>query len=133
MTSPRVEIDTSSTDDQRVDRREVERNPIECQAQLHLTTGIRFGSLRDLSPKGARVVLGNPPRIGTDALLKWQSHEAFCKVIWADDEACGLAFDRMLSREMLDDSLSPSQDTAKPNGPVAAVSSIPLGRRRSRL
>ena len=115
-----------------VDRRGADRTRIDCPAQLHLTTGIRFGSLWDLSLGGARVQVSDPPRVGSEVLLKWQSHEAFCHVIWATEDMCGLSFDRPLSPEMLDESLKEEQE-AKPAGPVAAVGKIPLGQKRRRF
>jgi hypothetical protein len=113
-----------------VERRGSERSPIGCPAQLHLTIGIRVGSLWDLSETGARFQSEHPPRVGMEALIKWQSHEAFCKIVWVTGDMCGLAFDRPLSRMMLDESL---KEEARRTGPVAAVSNIPLGQKRSRI
>ncbi len=117
------------------ERRSAERSRIDCPAQLHLTIGVRFGSLWDLSLGGARVRVSDPPRVGSEVLLKWQSHEAFCHVIWATEDMCGLSFDRALSPEMLDESLKEEQEAAKtrPAGPVAAVGNIPLGQKRRRF
>ncbi len=94
------------------------------------TTGIRAGSLWDLSAAGARVALDDPPRAGTEVLLKWQSHEAFGRVAWVADGMCGVTFDRMLPRAMLDEGLLPQEEAARAAGPAAAVGSIPLGRSR---
>lgn len=116
-----------------VERRGAERTRIECPAQLHLTTGIRFGSLWDLSEGGARVRLDDPPKPGSEILLKWQSHEAFCRVIWIAEGQCGVAFDRPLSKTMLDASLSPPQDETRLSGPVASVGNIAPGKKRSKL
>jgi len=111
------------------ERRDSERTRTECPAQLHLTSGSRFGSLWDLSESGARVQVKNPPRPGTEALLKWQSHEALCRVVWAHDDMCGVVFFRPLPRTMLDETL---RDAPKPIGPTATVTNIPLGQKRSR-
>lgn len=104
------------------------RSRVECPAQLHLTIGMRQGMLWDLSETGARLHTPEPPRAGTTALLKWNGHEAFCKVMWATEDMCGLAFDRPLKPGMLDGTV---QDNP-PAGPVAAVTNIPLGQKRSR-
>lgn len=111
------------------ERRDSERTRTECPAQLHLTTGACFGSLWDLSETGARVQIKQPPRAGTEALLKWQSHEALCRVVWARDDMCGVVFFRPLSRTMLDETL---REERKPSGPTAEVTNIPLGQKRSR-
>ena len=112
-----------------VERREAERTRTHCPAQLHLTTGMRPGELRDLSETGARVQIEAPPRPGTEALLKWQSHEALCRVVWAKDDMCGVMFFRRLPRTMLDETL---QEEARPAGPPATVTNIPLGQKRRR-
>ena len=112
-----------------IERRLTERSPVECRAQLHLTIGIRVGVLLDLSESGARIQTDSPPRVGTTALLKWETHEAFCKVMWAKDDMCGVAFDRPLKQTMLLETL---QQNSRPAGPIAAVGNIPLGQKRSR-
>lgn len=119
-----------ATPDRPTERRSTERARVACPAQLHLTTGVRAGALWDLSTAGARVALDDPPRVGTEVLLKWQSHEAFGRVVWVNDGMCGVTFDRMLPRAMLDEGLLPQEEAARPAGPAAAVGSIPLGRPR---
>jgi hypothetical protein len=119
-----------ATPDRPTERRSTERARVACPAQLHLTTGIRSGSLWDLSAGGARVAMEDPPRVGTAVLLKWQSHEAFGCVVWVRDGTCGVTFDRMLPRAMLDEGLLPQEEAARAAGPAAAVGSIQLGRSR---
>lgn len=111
-----------------VERRAAPRTRLECPAKLHLTVGIRVGTLLDLSSGGARFHSDNPPPEGMTALLQWQSHEAFCKVVWATADMCGLAFDRPLSRALVEGS---AEEDAR-RGPAASVGNIPLGQRRSR-
>ena len=109
------------------ERRGDQRARLECPARLHLTVGIRTGVLWDLSSTGARFHTDNPPPAGMTALLQWQSHEAFCKVVWATADMCGVTFDRPLSRALVEGSV----EEAARRGPAASVSNIPLGRRRS--
>ena len=111
------------------DRRDSERTRTECPAQLHLTSGSRLGTLWDLSESRARVQVKNPPRPGTEALLKWHSHEAQSRIVSARDDTSRVEFFRPLSRTMLDETL---RDEPKPIGPTAAVTNIPLGQKRSR-
>ena len=112
-----------------VERRGAVRSRLECPAQLHLTVGLRAGTLWDLSTTGARFETEHPPLTGMTELLKWQAHEAFCKVMWASADSCGLAFDRPLSPAQVDQSV---EEEAKRAGPIAEVGNIPLGQRRSR-
>jgi hypothetical protein len=111
------------------ERRGAERSRLECPAQLHLTVGIRLGSLWDLSTTGARFETDNPPPVGMTALLKWQDYEAFCKIVRVTPDSCGLMFDRPLSSALVDDSV---EEEIKRRGPIAAVGNIPLGQKRSR-
>jgi hypothetical protein len=111
------------------DRRAANRTRIECPANLHLTIGVRQGMLWDLSTTGARIHTDNPPRTGTTALLKWQTHEAFCKVVWTTENQCGVQFDRPIARTLVDETV---EEVEQPSGPVAAVGNIPLGQKRSR-
>lgn len=113
-----------------IERRGAERNRVGCPAQLHLTTGIRVCVLWDLSTSGARIELGDALRVGAEGLLKWQSHEAFCTVVWVADGMVGLMFDRALGTAMLDETL---REEERRSGPVASVRNIRLGQKRSRL
>ncbi|MEO6152777.1 MAG: PilZ domain-containing protein [Croceibacterium sp.] len=112
------------------ERRAEYRNPVECPAKLHLTVAQHSGTLWDLSLTGARFQTDKPPMIGMTALLQWSSHEAFCKVMWATGEMCGLAFDRPLKPWLVDETV---YEEAVRSGPIAAVTNIPLGQRRSRI
>jgi hypothetical protein len=111
------------------ERRGALRYRLDCPAQLHLTSGVRHGVLLDMSETGARVQTAEPPQPGISLLLKWQSHEVFCRVIWTSGDTCGVLFDRPLSAAMLDGTI---ELAAKPPGPIAAVGKIPLGQKRSR-
>ena len=111
------------------DRRNAPRALLECQAILQLTVGIRVGNLWDLSTGGARFQTDNPPPVGMTALLKWHSHEAFCQVVWQTADACGIAFHKPLSPALVDNTV---EEEVRRNGPIAAVSNIPLGQKRSR-
>ena len=113
------------------ERRQAERKRVGCPAQLHLTSGIRVCMLMDLSTSGARIQLGDALRVGAEGLLKWQSHEAFCSVVWVADGMVGLMFDRALAPAMLDETLKEEEE--RRTGPIASVRNIPLGQKRSRL
>jgi hypothetical protein len=84
--------------------------------------------LSELSITGARFQTAEPPQAGLSGMLRWHTHEAFCRVVWSTGGVCGLAFDRPLKRHLLDDTLEHDART----GPVAAVGKIPLGQKRSR-
>ena len=69
----------------------------DCPAHLRLPSGDRSGRILNISEGGVRLQLPDPPRKGTMALLEWRGYEAFCKVVWSDGDACGLAFERQVS------------------------------------
>ena len=127
MVSWRAEVATVPAE-----RRGAARSRIDCPVRLHLMVGVRAGSLWDLSETGARIQLDQPPKVGAEALLKWQTYEAFCRVVWVTDDMCGIAFDRPLSSAMLDESLRQEEEERRPSGPVATVGNIPVGQKRSR-
>ncbi|HEX5645191.1 MAG TPA: hypothetical protein VFX62_06740, partial [Erythrobacter sp.] len=51
----------------------------------------------------------------------------FCRVIWCTNDACGVEFERPLPQSVL---IAIAGEQAKPNGPVANVGNIPMGRKR---
>ena len=69
MLARTLEVSTVPTE-----RRGAERSRVGCPAQLHLTSGIRVCMLVDLSTSGARIQLLEGRRVGSEGLLKWQSH-----------------------------------------------------------
>jgi hypothetical protein len=55
--------------------------------------------LADLSISGARILKDNPPKTGTEALLRWHQFEAFGEVVWSEGVHCGIAFFDPISEE----------------------------------
>ena len=117
-------------DFQPAERRTSTRTRVSCPVQLQLPSGQRIGCMWDLSEQGARVQMDNPPRAGASVLLEWLCHDALCKVIWATDDMCGLQFDKPIPPTRV---LEVMQHREEFSGPVAEVSNIPLGQKRSRL
>lgn len=84
----------------------------------------------DLSERGARIQVDNPPRAGASVILEWMCYDAICKVVWATEDACGLIFEKEISPTRV---LEVQQHREEFSGPVAEVSNIPLGQKRNRL
>lgn len=69
--------------------------------------GTRRAILLDLSLTGARLCLlsqylvEDAPAGGADAVLDWESGEAFGSIIWSEGEVFGLHFDEMLDPAVL--------------------------------
>ena len=112
------------------ERRSTVRSRVSCPVQLQLPSGQRIGCMVDLSERGARVQVDNPPRAGASVILEWMCYDAICKVVWATEDACGLLFEKEISPSRV---LEVQQYREEFSGPVAEVSNIPLGQKRSRL
>jgi hypothetical protein len=110
-----------------VERRSVSRQDSDCPALVVLPTGKRTASIRNLSEKGARLNIVNPPQPGVTVLLQWKGHEAFCEVAWAVDNACGVTFERLLPLDIVTDTCGTVADAAPP----ARHDNIPPGRKRT--
>lgn len=111
------------------ERRASRRYAVDCPARLKMLGGDRIGRLSDLSEAGARLDTPNPPIEGVSGLLEWADQEHFCKVVWVNDNSCGLIFERPISLSVVEQA---SQTVEAPSGPVANFGNIPLGQKRSR-
>ena len=111
------------------ERRAARRYAVDCPARLKMLGGDRLGRLSDLSEAGARLDTPNPPVEGVSGLLEWGGHEHFCKVVWVNDNSCGLVFERPIPLAIVEQA---SQTVDAPSGPVANFGKIPLGQKRSR-
>ena len=114
-----------------VEQRAFERVRLDCPARLITAGSYRSAQLCDLSQGGARLRLDNPPAEGTTALLQWNGHESLCKIVWASEIACGLAFETRIPSDLVAGS-----DLSSLNGegrPVAGVTKIGFGVKRRGL
>ena len=82
----------------------------------------------DLSQTGARISLASAPEHGESALLKWGTEQVMCRVVWTEGDMCGVSFENPIDPAVV-------SATARLLGivehPTAAMSNIPVGRRRS--
>lgn len=77
------------------------------QSRLHVRLPTRMETrtdttrviLVDLSTTGARILTENPPKLGTEVLLRWDRYEAFGEVVWAEGVHCGIAFFDPIAQE----------------------------------
>jgi hypothetical protein len=122
----------AATEPQSIERRNAGRARADCSARLQTPGGNWYGRLWDLSETGARVQVDNPPAQGVMCLISWQTHEMFCKVMWAAEDMCGVQFERPIARAIVMETLGAPEPEA-PAGPVASVGNIPVGQRRQRF
>ena len=116
---------------QEPDRRLVKRHSVNCAAKLKMLGGDREGRLTDLSEAGARFDTPNPPCEGVSGLLEWNGHEIFGRIVWANDNGCGIVFERAIPSSIVEETVE-AASTEAPQGPVANFGNIPLGQRRGR-
>lgn len=115
--------------DVHADRRASARRSSDERACLHLPGGDRNGRLIDISERGARLQVTNPPIAGALALLKWGSHEVFCRIAWSGGDHCGVLFERPISLELV---TRTSDAVSRRDGLAADPNKIPAGRKRAR-
>ena len=114
---------------QNAERRSTPRYRVDCPAQLRMPMGERKGWLYDISLDGARFTTSNPPPTGTSGLLEWGKHEAFGKIIWSNEDGCGIEFERPISRHLIEAMVA---ESSAPAGPVANFGNIPVAPRGRR-
>ena len=115
----------------RLDRRVKPRLRVDCEARMLMTSGDRPGRLVNLSEDGAEIEMDNPPARGISALLLWDSHEYYGKVVWVKDTSCSFTFERPISSVVVLDTVAQDREE-RLSGPVANPGNIPLGRKRIR-
>ena len=114
---------------QQDERRTVQRYTVDCPARLKMLGGDREGRLSDLSEAGARFDTANPPQEGVSGLLAWGNYEFFGKVVWANENSCGLLFERQIPVSVVE---STCDIVEVQSGPVAKFGNIPVAARGRR-
>lgn len=112
------------------ERRCASRLTIDIPACLRTIGGDRKCRMANISDEGARLETSTPPRQGVTGWLVLGDHEIFCKVVWANETACGIRFERAIKTSTLIDIAG---EQALPRGPVANAGNIQMGRKRSGL
>ena len=116
------------------ERRTAPRTLTDCPARLQTPGGDWRGRLWDLSETGARIQVDGPPAQGVLALLSWHTHELFCRVMWSEQDMCGVVFERPIARSLVLETIGEIEpEPAREMAPAASVSKIPVGRKRMRL
>lgn len=111
------------------ERRTVQRYTVDCPAQLKMLGGNRDGRLSDLSEAGARFDTPNPPQEGVSGLLAWGDHEFFGKIVWANENSCGMVFERPIPLSIVEMTCDVVETQG---GPVANFGNIPVASRGRR-
>lgn len=78
-------------------RRSTPRCTVLMSAALHTVGASRTVSILDVSKTGARLRSRLPMRLGQEIWLKMLNNDAFGRIVWAEEEMCGVEFDSPLS------------------------------------
>lgn len=113
----------------RGERRAAQRYTVDCAAKLKMPGGDRKGRLSDLSEAGARFDTQDPPQKGVSGLLAWGDHEFFGKIAWANENSCGMIFERPIPPSIV---VSTCEIVEAQAGPVANFGNIPVAKRGRR-
>ena len=111
------------------ERRTVQRYTVDCAAKLKMLGGDREGRLSDLSEAGARLETTTPPQEGVSGLLSWGDHEYFGKIVWANENSCGIVFERPIPLSVVEQTC---EVVEVQSGPVANFGKIPVASRGRR-
>ena len=111
------------------ERRTVQRYTVDCPAKLKMLGGDREGRLSDLSEAGARLETIAPPQEGVSGLLSWGDYEFFGKIVWANENSCGIVFERPIPLSVVEQTC---EVVEVQSGPVANFGNIPVASRGRR-
>ncbi len=112
------------------DQRRSGRFAVEIPATFRTTSGERACRMANISDNGAKLETDNPPATGVSGMLLLGSEEIYCTVIWSNDNACGIEFERSIGEHAL---VQIAGEQVRNTGPVAQACNIQMGRKRGRL
>ncbi|WP_299193478.1 PilZ domain-containing protein [uncultured Erythrobacter sp.] len=112
------------------ERRRSSRLVAEIPVGLRTVSGLRECRMANISDEGAKLELADPPAEGVSGWLVLDGTEIYCKIIWSNESACGIEFERSLGDYTLKQIVG-TQDL--PTGPAANRGNIQAGRKRSGL
>lgn len=78
-----------------------QRSPVSMTASVVTMKAYHFPELADISATGAKLVGSPLPPKGATALLRAGALEILCRVVWANDDACGIKFEEPVSPRIL--------------------------------
>lgn len=85
-----------------------------------------MGTLHEVTRTSARVLMSDPPRPGTTALLQWSREERLCTVVQCDQTSCALAFEEPLKEPRQ------AKVASQSGGQTEASPAMPSVRSRTR-
>ncbi len=114
----------------KADQRRVPRFAVDIPVTLRTVSGNRECQMANISVLGAMLELASPPCEGISVCIICSGNELYGRVVWSNDGACGVEFERVLAEHKLTEIAGEQSDDT---GPVANVGNIQMGRKRGRL
>lgn len=114
----------------KAEQRRVPRFTVEIPVTLRTVSGNRACRIANISDLGAKLELADPPASGISACIICGQDEIYCRVIWSEDGACGVEFERALGEAKL---TAMAGKQTEQSGPVANFGNIQMGRKRGQL
>ena len=84
-----------------LNRRRSRRAPVALPASVVTMSAYQYLEVIDLSATGAKLRGSVIPMVGKTALFRLDEFQVLCKVVWANDETCGVRFDEPISPAVL--------------------------------
>lgn len=112
------------------ERRRSARFVIDIPVVFRTISGDRECRMANISDNGAKLETNVPPSEGVSGWLIMGSQEVYCSVIWANDNTCGVQFERAITEDTL---IEIAGEKVKETLPVANTGNIQMGRRRGGL
>ncbi len=112
------------------DQRRSARLMVAIPVTFRTASGDRQCHMANISDQGAKLETESPPGQGVSGMLIMGKEEVYCTVIWSNETACGIEFERCIGDAALADIAG---DQIRRSGPVANTGNIQMGRKRGRL
>ncbi len=112
------------------DQRRSGRFAVQIPAIFRTISGDRECRMANISDNGAKLETASPPAQGVSGMLILGEQEVYCTVIWSNDGACGIEFERNIGEDAL---VEIAGEQVRNAGPVANAGNIQMGRKRGRL
>lgn len=94
-------ISSKPTGFARLGKRSQGRLRVRLHAKIITIAATHAAILEDISRKGAKLSVDNPPKPGSDAVLRWDEYESFGTIAWVSGTRCGILFGNTLAEATL--------------------------------
>jgi len=84
-----------------LNRRRAQRARVTLPASIVTISTYQYFELVDLSGTGAKLRGSKIPELGKTALFRLDGFQALCRVVWCDDEICGVHFEEVIPSGVL--------------------------------